>query len=79
MYSDVTMSSTCEMVFHFIDMLGDKDKINKDIATCLYTGIMTDTSSFRFASTTSKTHRVTAYLIDKGAESSEIHNAVLDA
>lgn len=79
MYSDVRMSSTCEMVYHFIDMLGDKALINKDIATCLYTGIMTDTGSFRFASTTSETHRVTAYLIDKGAEHSEIHNAVMDA
>ncbi|WP_417214629.1 DHH family phosphoesterase [Bizionia sp.] len=79
MYSDVSMSSTCEMVYHFIAMLDDKNLINQDIATCLYTGIMTDTGSFRFASTTSETHRVTAFLIDKGAQHSEIHNAVMDA
>ncbi|TYB77047.1 DHH family phosphoesterase [Bizionia myxarmorum] len=79
MYSDVRMSSTCEMVYNFIDMLGDKALINPDIATCLYTGIMTDTGSFRFASTTSETHRVTAHLIESGAEHSEIHNAVMDA
>ncbi|MFC5195531.1 bifunctional oligoribonuclease/PAP phosphatase NrnA [Bizionia hallyeonensis] len=79
MYSDVSMSSTCEMVYHFIAMLDDKNLINQDIATCLYTGIMTDTGSFRFASTTSETHRVTAFLMDKGAQHSEIHNAVMDA
>ncbi|MGB1308887.1 MAG: DHH family phosphoesterase [Oceanihabitans sp.] len=79
MYSDVTMSSTCEMVYNFISMLGDLDLINKDIATCLYTGIMTDTGSFRFPSTTSSTHKVIAHLIDKGAENAEIHNAIYDA
>jgi len=79
MYSDVSMSSTCEMVYNFIAMLDDKNLINQDIATCLYTGIMTDTGSFRFASTTSETHKVTAFLIDKGAQPAEIHNAVMDA
>ncbi|MCA0153495.1 DHH family phosphoesterase [Winogradskyella vincentii] len=77
-YSDVSMSSTCEMVFNFIEMLGDIEKIDATIATCLYVGIMTDTGSFRFPSTTSRTHQVIATLIDKGAENSEIHNNVYD-
>lgn len=79
MYSDTSMSSTCEMVYHFITMLGDQDRINADIANCLYTGIMTDTGSFRFPSTTSTTHRVIADLMDKGATNSDIHNAIYDA
>lgn len=77
-YSDTTMSSTCEMVYNFILMMGDGQKITQEIATCLYTGIMTDTGSFRFPSTTSATHRVIAELIDKGANNSEIHNAIYD-
>jgi phosphoesterase RecJ-like protein len=77
-YSDVTMSSTCQMVYNFIDMLGDTDKINADIATCLYVGIMTDTGSFRFRSTTSTTHRIVGDLIDKGADNTFIHNNVYD-
>ncbi|MFD2541171.1 bifunctional oligoribonuclease/PAP phosphatase NrnA [Lacinutrix gracilariae] len=77
-YSDVSMSSTCEMVYNFIAMLNDVDKIDANIATCLYTGIMTDTGSFRFSSTTSTTHKVIADLIDKGAENDKIHNAVHD-
>lgn len=78
-FSDVSMSSTCEMVYHFIDMLGDLNVININIATCLYVGIMTDTGSFRFSSTSSKTHRVIADLIDKGANNSEIHNNIYDS
>lgn len=78
MYSDVSMSSTCEMVYNFIEMLGDVDKINSAIATCLYTGIMTDTGSFRFPSTTSATHHIIGELIQKGANNSEIHNQIYD-
>ena len=78
MYSDVTMCSTCQMVYNFIDMMGDVDLIDESIATCLYTGIMTDTGSFRFRSTTSTTHRVIADLIDKGAKNDLIHNNIYD-
>ncbi len=78
MYSDASMSSTSEMVYNFIEMLGDLDKVNADIATCLYVGIMTDTGSFRFPGTTSRTHRVVADLIDMGANNSDIHNQVYD-
>jgi phosphoesterase RecJ-like protein len=78
-FSDVTMSSTCEMVYHFINMLGDANLIDAPIATCLYVGIMTDTGSFRFPSTTNKTHEIIAQLIEKGANNAEIHNRVFDA
>lgn len=77
-YSDSTMSSTCEMVYKFIDKLRANKKITPEIATCLYTGIMTDTGSFRFSSTSSHTHRVIADLIDKGAENDKIHNNIFD-
>jgi phosphoesterase RecJ-like protein len=77
-YSDTSMSSTCEMVYNFIEMLGDLNKIDSKIASCLYTGIMTDTGSFRFPSTTSRTHEVVGNLIAKGANNSNIHNNVFD-
>ncbi len=77
-YSDVAMSSTCEMVYNFIEYLGENDTISKDIASCLYAGIMTDTGSFKFSSTTSRTHRVVADLIDKGADNMQIHQEVFD-
>ena len=77
-YSDVTMSSTCEMVYTFIEKLGEIQNITSEIANCVYAGIMTDTGSFKFASTTSRTHRVIADLIDKGAENTKIHHAIYD-
>lgn len=79
MYSDTEMCSTCQMVYHFIEKMGDIDLLDSDIATCLYTGIMTDTGSFRFRSTTSLTHRVIADLIDNGAENDRIHSNVYDS
>lgn len=78
MYSDPDMCSTCEMVYHFLEQLGDLKLINKEIATCLYTGIMTDTGSFRYRSTTSTTHRVIASLIDAGAKNTQIHERIYD-
>ena len=77
-YSDVKMSSTSEMVFHFMDALGHADKLSKEIAINLYTGIMTDTGSFRFSSTSPTTHRVAAKMIEAGAESAIINQNVYD-
>lgn len=77
-YSDATMCSTCEMVYHFFEKMGYQEEITPQIATCLYTGIMTDTGSFRYRSTTSLTHRVIAELIDKGADNTTIHENIYD-
>ncbi len=77
-YSDVTMCSTAQMVYHFIHNIGLEDHIHAQIATCLYTGIMTDTGSFRYRSTTSLTHRVIADLIQRGADNTNIHENVYD-
>ena len=67
MLSDITASSTSELVFDFINLLGDGDKISKTVGECLYTGIVTDTGSFRFA-TSPKLFRVVASLVERGVE-----------
>ncbi|MCH7524566.1 MAG: bifunctional oligoribonuclease/PAP phosphatase NrnA [Bacteroidetes bacterium] len=77
-YSDVSMCSTSEMIYHFLEMLDDVKAIGSAIATSLYVGIMTDTGSFSFNATTSTTHRVVADLIDKGADNAQIHGNVYD-
>jgi len=77
-YSDSKMSSTSEMVYNFISSLGDANKISSEIADCLYSGIVTYTGSFKYSSTTSKTHQVVADLINKGASSFEIQNKIFD-
>lgn len=78
LYSDVSICSTCQMVYHFLEKLDEVEAINENIATCLYAGIMTDTGSFRFPSTTSTTHRIVANLIEKGANNAKIYNNVYD-
>lgn len=78
LFSDTSICSTCQMVYHYLDKLNDIEVIDSDIATCIYTGIMTDTGSFRFPSTTSETHRIVADLIDKGADNAKIYNNVYD-
>lgn len=77
-YSDIGMCSTSEMVFHFMEALDGVELLNKEIATQLYVGIMTDTGSFRFPATTATTHRVIANLIEAGANNSTIHQNVYD-
>ena len=78
MISEINTSSTCELVYEFIHLLNKPELIDKNIATCLYTGVMTDTGSFRFPSTSSDTHRMIAHLIDKGAENALIHQNTFD-
>ncbi len=77
-FHDASASSTAELVYDFITLLGDNKKIHKDIANCLYAGIMTDTGSFRFSSTTAHTHDVVAELMRHGAETAKIHRFIDD-
>ncbi|WP_296150344.1 bifunctional oligoribonuclease/PAP phosphatase NrnA [uncultured Flavobacterium sp.] len=78
MYSNTKFGSTCEMIYNFISFLGKKEFLDETIASCLYTGIVTDSGSFRFPTTTSETHRVAAALLDLGARNGEIHNSLFD-
>ncbi len=77
-WSDTSMSSTSEMVAHLIEAWTGWAGLSPAMATNLYTGIMTDTGSFKFPATTAKTHQVVAALIASGVEHSKIHQAVYD-
>jgi len=77
---DINACAAAQLVYSFIvDVLGNKKLINKDVATCLYTGIMTDSASFRLPNTTSAVHRVVADLIDAGAVNWRIHELVYNS
>ncbi len=79
MMSDTSASSTAEMVYEFIEELGDENLIDGGIGEALYCGIMTDTGSFRFPSTTSKTHAIVGKIIEKGADHSMVHRRIYDS
>jgi len=78
LFSDTTASSTCELVLDFADAAGLQENLNRNMAACLYTGIMTDTGSFKFHSCTAKTHLITARLLSTGIDKTRIHQEVLD-
>lgn len=77
-YSDTSTGSTCEMIYNFIEFLGEKKYLDKTIATCLYTGIFTDSGGFKYPKTTGKTHRIVAEFIELGAENTEIPALLFD-
>ena len=76
--SDIKKSSTAEMVYDFIIGSGYGDLIDTNIAKCIYTGVMTDSGSFRFPSTSSDVHRLVAFLKDKGLQHGKVHDAIYD-
>jgi len=76
--SSTNKSSTCEMVYDLIMDSGNEAFINESVAECLYSGVMTDTGSFRFPSTSASVHRMVATLKDKGLQHSRVHEALFD-
>jgi phosphoesterase RecJ-like protein len=76
--SDTAKSSTAEMVFDFIVSSGHTEKINIDVSECLYAGVMTDTGSFRFNSTSADVHRMIAKLKESGLNHSQVHENLFD-
>jgi phosphoesterase RecJ-like protein len=76
--SNTGKSSTAEMVYDFIVESGHSNLIDSSVAECLYAGVMTDTGSFRFTSTTASVHRMVADLKDRGFDHSQIHENLYD-
>lgn len=67
-------SSTAELIFEFICRYSTDHDITRDIASCLYTGLITDTGGFQFSSTHASTHLMAAKLIEKGIDPSRLYN-----
>ena len=74
--SDPVCGSTCELIYGLIESWGQLESLSVDTAQCMYTGMMTDTGSFRFNSVTGNTHRILGHLLDSGVNQSWIHEQV---
>ena len=74
-----TAAATAELIYEFIEEMEDLPLIDQAIASCIYTGIVTDSGSFRFASTSARLHRIAAYLLEKGIDHVKIHEQVYDS
>ncbi len=74
-FSNPGRSSTCEMVFEFIEGLGHREAVTKRISDCLYTGILTDTGGFKY-STSPDLFRTVAKLLEAGTDAYKIADHV---
>lgn len=77
-YSDPAMSSTCEMVYHWLSGIGLETYLSPGTAEALYAGIVTDTGNFRYSSTTSSTHRIAAQLLEQGVAPHRVATRIFD-
>jgi phosphoesterase RecJ-like protein len=76
--SSVSECATAQMIYQFIHTMGWKNNLYSKGAECLYCGIMTDTGSFRFPSTSAKTHQIVSELLTTGMINSYVHSQVFD-
>jgi phosphoesterase RecJ-like protein len=77
-FSEIESCSTAQLIYDLIESLGDIDKLDENIGEPLYCGIMTDSGSFRFPSTTPHTHEVIAGLMRAGVKNYRVHENVFD-
>ena len=76
LYLEADAAAACECIYNVINELGTK--ITPYMASCLYTGIATDTGCFKFSNTTPRSHRYAAELIEKGADYGEINRVMFE-
>ena len=76
LYLEADAAAACECIYNVINELGTV--ITPYMASCLYTGIATDTGCFKFSNTTPRSHRYAAELIEKGADYGEINRVMFE-
>lgn len=71
---DPAMAATAEFIYLLVKELGVP--IGREIAACLYAGIVTDTGRFCYSNTTPCTLRVAAELVERGADPHETYERI---
>lgn len=74
--SNPQASSTCELVFRLVLQLGGYDNLTPAAATCIYTGMMTDTGAFTYNSANPEIFYIIALLLQKGIDKDKIYRNV---
>ena len=77
-FSTTETSSTSELIYDFIKAIGYEDLIDKEIAECIYAGIITDTGSLSYLCNCQSTYLIIAKLIGLGIDGKKIHQLVYD-
>ena len=66
-------SSSCEMIAHFYNTFRDRLKIDKEAATYLYAGMVTDSGRFRYRDVSGETMRLAGMLLDVGIDTEHLY------
>ena len=81
-YIDSNAAATAEIVFELLNLMGisfeKEDSVIKDIGTCMYTSIVTDTGGYRHSNVTERTHRISAVLKKIGVDNTFIYQSLFD-
>ena len=81
-YVDTNASATAEIVFELLNLMGYKfsedDEISKEIGTCIYTSLVTDTGCFRHSNVTYKTLEIASALRKIGVNNTYIYSSLFD-
>ena len=81
-YIDSNAAATAEIVFELLNLMGisfeKEDSVIKDIGTCMYTSIVTDTGAYRHSNVTERTHRISAVLKKIGVDNTFIYQSLFD-
>ncbi|SKA76502.1 phosphoesterase RecJ domain-containing protein [Clostridium sp. USBA 49] len=75
-YISPTSAAVGEIIYELLKLL--YVPVDKDMATCLYTSIISDTGGFKHSNTTSTTHKIAGELIDIGIDHSEIYRMLFE-
>ncbi len=75
---NIASASTAGLIYELIESLGETDLIDKNIATCLYAGLMTDTGGFRHNNTRHQEFLIASELVSKGADPHIIAQNIYD-
>jgi phosphoesterase RecJ-like protein len=79
MFSETSVSSTCELSYHIINALGWESDIDEFVAECFYSGIITDTGSLSYNSSHPRTYLAVAELVGKGIDKNKIHKELFQS
>lgn len=77
-FVDSDASSTAEMIYRLAAEMDETELINADSAICLYTGLVTDTGSFRFSSVTPAVMQIAANLMSTGIDHTRVYDEIYD-
>ena len=78
LYLEGDSASCCEIIWGLLKERKDEWQLDAAIASCLYTGVATDTGCFKFSNTSPRTHRTAAELMELGADYVSINKVMFD-